>query len=147
MQAIVAGRLSEIRVSSGATAKVGEVLAVVGDGAAKAVAGAEAPVTKPPPWRPPFDEVSTPTDRFGSAKGPNGVSITPLARRLIAQHGLDLAVLAAEAERRGAKKIDEAAVRAAISAASGYAYAVARPGCAASDAFAATRSGTTTSSS
>jgi pyruvate/2-oxoglutarate dehydrogenase complex dihydrolipoamide acyltransferase (E2) component len=116
VQAIVAGRLSEIRVQSGATAKVGEVLAVVGDGAAKAPAGAEAPVTKASPWRSPFDEVSTPTDRFGSAKGPNGVSITPLARRLIAQHGLDLAVLAAEAERRGAKKIDEAAVRAAISA-------------------------------
>ena len=116
VQAIVAGRLSEIRVQSGATAKVGEVLAVVGDGAAKAPAGVEAPVKKPPPWRSPFDEVSTPTDRFGSAKGPNGVNITPLARRLIAQHGLDLAVLAAEAERRGAKKIDEAAVRAAISA-------------------------------
>ena len=32
VQAIVAGRLSEIRVESGATAKVGEVLAVVGDG-------------------------------------------------------------------------------------------------------------------
>ena len=34
VQAIVAGRLSEIRVGIGATAKVGEVLAVVGDGAA-----------------------------------------------------------------------------------------------------------------
>ena len=34
VQAIVAGRLSEIRVGSGATAKVGEVVAVVGDGAA-----------------------------------------------------------------------------------------------------------------
>jgi pyruvate/2-oxoglutarate dehydrogenase complex dihydrolipoamide acyltransferase (E2) component len=72
-------------------------------------------VTKAAAWRSPFEEVSTPTDRFGSAKGPNGVRITPLARRLIAQHGLDLAVLATEAERRGAKKIDEAAVRAAIS--------------------------------
>ena len=117
VQAIVAGRLSEIRIGSGATAKVGEVVAVLGDGAAaKAPAGAEAPVTKAAPWRSPFEEVSTPTDRFGSAKGPNGVRITPLARRLIAQHGLDLAVLATEAERRGAKKIDEAAVRAAISA-------------------------------
>src|SRR6202034_3032858 len=45
VQAIVAVRLSEIRVQSGATAKVGEVLAVVGDGSAKAPAGAEAPVT------------------------------------------------------------------------------------------------------
>src|SRR5271165_5155908 len=117
VQAIVAGRLSEIRVGSGATAKVGEVLAVVGDGAAvKAPARPEAPVTKAAPWRSPFEEVSTPTDRFGSAKGPNGVRITPLARRLIAQYGLDLAVLATEAERRGAMKINEAVVRAAISA-------------------------------
>jgi pyruvate/2-oxoglutarate dehydrogenase complex dihydrolipoamide acyltransferase (E2) component len=115
VQAIVAGRLTEIHVGTGATAKVGEVLAVVGDGAA-AVAPAEAVVTKAPPWRSPFEEVSTPTGRFGSAKGPNGVCITPVARRLIAQHGLDLAVLATEAERRGAKNIDEAVVRAAISA-------------------------------
>ena len=116
VQAIVAGRLSEIRVGTGATAKVGEVLAVVGDGAAaKAPARAEAP-TKAAPWRSPFEEVSTPTHRFGSAKGPDGVGITPVARRLIAQHGLDLAVLATEAGRRGAKKIDGAAVRSAISA-------------------------------
>ena len=33
VQAIVAGRLSEIRVGAGATAKAGEVVAVVGDGA------------------------------------------------------------------------------------------------------------------
>jgi pyruvate/2-oxoglutarate dehydrogenase complex dihydrolipoamide acyltransferase (E2) component len=117
VQAIVAGRLSEIRVGTGATAKVGEVLALVGDSAAaKAPARAEAPVTKAAPWRSPVEEVSTPTDRFGSAKGPNGVGITPVARRLIAQHGLDLAVLATEAGRRGAKKIDGAAVRSAISA-------------------------------
>src|SRR5271157_2959563 len=117
VQAIVAGRLSEIRVGSGATAKVGEVLAVVGDGAsAKAAAPAEAPVSKAAPWRSPFEEVSTPTDRFGPAKGPNGVRFTPLARRLIAQHGLDLATLAKETERRGAKKVDEADVRAAIEA-------------------------------
>jgi pyruvate/2-oxoglutarate dehydrogenase complex dihydrolipoamide acyltransferase (E2) component len=117
VQAIVAGRLSEIRVGTGATAKVGEVLALVGDSAAaKVPARAEAPVTKAAPWCSPFEEVSTPTGRFGSAKGPNGVGITPVARRLIAQHGLDLAVLATEAGRRGAKKIDGAAVRSAISA-------------------------------
>ena len=46
VQAIVAGRLSEIRVGPGVTAKVGEVVAVVDDGAAaKAPARAEAPVT------------------------------------------------------------------------------------------------------
>src|SRR5271166_4385161 len=117
VQAIVAGRLSEIRVGPGATAKVGEVVAVVGDGAkANASTRGDVPAEKGAPWRSPFEEVSTPTDRFGPAKGPNGVRITPLARRLIAQHGLDLVGLTTVAERRGAKKIDEAAVRAAISA-------------------------------
>jgi pyruvate/2-oxoglutarate dehydrogenase complex dihydrolipoamide acyltransferase (E2) component len=113
VQAIVAGRLSEIRVGAGVTAKVGEVVAVVGDGAAAAPRG-EASATKVRQWRSPLEEVSTPTDRFGPAKGPNGVSLTPVARRLIAQHGLDVAGLATEAKRRGEKKIDGAAVRAAL---------------------------------
>jgi pyruvate/2-oxoglutarate dehydrogenase complex dihydrolipoamide acyltransferase (E2) component len=115
VQAIVAGRLSEIRVGSGVTAKVGEVVAVVGGGApAKASTRGDVTAAKGAPWRSPFEEVSTPTDRFGPAKGPNGIHITPLARRLMAQHGLDLAVLAKDADRRSAKKIDGAAVRAAI---------------------------------
>jgi pyruvate/2-oxoglutarate dehydrogenase complex dihydrolipoamide acyltransferase (E2) component len=114
VQAIVAGRLSEIRVGAGVTAKVGEVVAVVGDGAAAAAPRGEASATKVRQWRPPLEEVSTPTDRFGSAKGPNGVSLTPVARRLIAQHGLDVAGLAMEVERRGEKRIDGAAVRAAL---------------------------------
>ena len=115
VQAIVAGRLSEIRVGPGATAKVGEVVAVVGDGAmANASTRGDVPAAKGAPWRSPFEEVSTPTDRFGPAKGPNGIHMTPLARRLMVQHGLDLAVLAKEADRRGAKNIDGAAARAAI---------------------------------
>jgi pyruvate/2-oxoglutarate dehydrogenase complex dihydrolipoamide acyltransferase (E2) component len=115
VQAIVAGRLSEIRVGPGATAKVGEVVAVVCDGAtANALTRGDVPAAKGPPRRSPFEEVSTPTDRFGPAKGPNGIHMTPLARRLIVQHGLDLAMLAKDADRRGAKNIDGAAVRAAI---------------------------------
>jgi pyruvate/2-oxoglutarate dehydrogenase complex dihydrolipoamide acyltransferase (E2) component len=115
VQAIVAGRLSEIRVGSGATAKVGEVVAVVGDGAAtNASTRGDVPAAKGAPWRSPFEEVSTPTDRFGPAKGPNGIHMTPLARRLIVQHGLDLAVLAKDADPRSVKKIDGATVRAAI---------------------------------
>jgi pyruvate/2-oxoglutarate dehydrogenase complex dihydrolipoamide acyltransferase (E2) component len=115
VQAIVAGRLSEIRVGSGATAKVGEVVAVVGDGTmANASTRGDAPAAKGARWRSPFEEVSTPTDRFGPAKGPNCIHMTPLARRLMVQHGLDLAVLAKEADRRGAKNIDGAAARAAI---------------------------------
>ena len=48
--------------------------------------------------------MSTPTDRFGLAKGPNGIHFTPLARRLIAQRGLDLAGLATEARTTRRKK-------------------------------------------
>ena len=114
VQAIVAGRLSEIRVGAGVTAKVGEVVAVVGDGAAAAAPRGGAPATKVRQWRSPLEEVSTPTDRFGSAKGPNGVGLTPVARRLIAEHGLDVASLAMEVERRGEKRIGGAAVRAAL---------------------------------
>ena len=115
VQAIVAGRLSEIRVGPGATAKVGEVVAVVGDGAAtNASTRGDVPAAKGAPWRSPFEEVSTPTDRFGPAKGPNGIHMTPLARRLMVQHGLDLAVLAKDADPRSVKKIDGATVRAAI---------------------------------
>jgi pyruvate/2-oxoglutarate dehydrogenase complex dihydrolipoamide acyltransferase (E2) component len=116
VQAIVAGRLSEIRVGAGLTAKIGEVVAVIGDGMAKAPAPGGASAGKAAQWRSPFEEVSTPADRFGHAKGPNGIHLTPLARRLIAQGGLDLAELAAEVQRKGKKRIDGAAVRAAISA-------------------------------
>jgi pyruvate/2-oxoglutarate dehydrogenase complex dihydrolipoamide acyltransferase (E2) component len=118
VQAIVAGRLSEIRVGPGVTAKVGEVVAVIGDGAAKAPSSATDGVSanKVPQWRSPFEEVSTPPERFGKAKGPNGIHLTPVARRLIAERGLDLAELAAEVQRNGKKRIDGAAVRAAISA-------------------------------
>jgi pyruvate/2-oxoglutarate dehydrogenase complex dihydrolipoamide acyltransferase (E2) component len=111
VQAIVAGRLSEIRVGPGVTAKVGEVVAVVGD-ATTVSRKTEAPPARTPQWRSPFDEVSTADRRFGPAKGPNGVRLTPLARRLIAQHGLDLAQLTAEAQRRGKKRIYGAIVRA-----------------------------------
>jgi pyruvate/2-oxoglutarate dehydrogenase complex dihydrolipoamide acyltransferase (E2) component len=118
VQAIVGGRLSEIRVGPGVTAKVGEVVAVIGDGAAKAPSSAPdgVPAKKVPQWRSPFEEVSTPPERFGKAKGPNGIHLTPVARRLIAQRGLDLAELAAEVQRNGKKRIDGAAVRAAIGA-------------------------------
>jgi pyruvate/2-oxoglutarate dehydrogenase complex dihydrolipoamide acyltransferase (E2) component len=114
VQAIVAGRLSEIRVGPGSTAKVGEVVAVIGNGVAGAPDAAAA--KKAAQWRSPFEEVSTPADWFGHAKGPNGIHITPLARRLIAQRGLDRAELAAEVQRKGEKRIDGAVARAAISA-------------------------------
>lgn len=116
VQAIVAGRLSEIRVGPGVTAKVGEVVAVVGDSPAKVSAQAGASAGKVERWRSPFEEVSSPIDGFGPAKGPNDINFTPLARRLIAQNGLDLAGVAREAERRGQRRVDGTAVRAALAA-------------------------------
>ena len=56
VQAIVAGRLTEIRVGPGSVAKVGEVVAVVGDGAGAegADAGRVARAEEAAAWRTPF---------------------------------------------------------------------------------------------
>jgi pyruvate dehydrogenase E2 component (dihydrolipoamide acetyltransferase) len=107
------GVLSEIRVPAGEVAPVGFVVAVIADGtgssadkpgatvAAKPTPAptisASSAVTAAPP-RPasqpvkldPFFEVRTPARNFGPARLPGGVSITPLARRLAAEAGIDL---------------------------------------------------------
>jgi len=124
VQSILAGRLNEIRVGEGVVAKVGDVVAVVGG---EAVASKSAPVEAPllakaehgapsAPPRSPFEEVATPLDRFGSARGPDGVRVSPLARRLIAQNGLEVAALTADAKQRGSGKVWERDVRAALEA-------------------------------
>jgi pyruvate dehydrogenase E2 component (dihydrolipoamide acetyltransferase) len=127
VQALSAGVLSEIRVGEGETVPVGAVVAVIGE----AGGSAEAP---PPPLRgrageggepqaptqdgpfklAPFAETNTPTENYGKARGPNGLKITPLARRLIAQSGIDLARLAQAAVAKGASRIAKADVLAAI---------------------------------
>jgi pyruvate/2-oxoglutarate dehydrogenase complex dihydrolipoamide acyltransferase (E2) component len=116
VQSIVAGRLKEIRVGAGAVAKVGEVVAIVGGAAASAAPKAVEPpaVHRTGSERSPIEEVSTPIENFGGAKGPGGIRATPLARRLIAQNGLDIDEIAADARQRGEHRIDEKAVRAAI---------------------------------
>ena len=121
VQSIVAGRLIEIRVGVGAVAKVGEVVAIVGGEAAVAEptpvepepAMKASPVDVAAP-RSPFEEVTTPLDNFGSARSAEGVRVTPMARRLIAQNGLQLAALAEDAKQRGRGKIEEKDVRAAL---------------------------------
>lgn len=113
VQAVVAGRLDEIRVGAGIVAKVGEVVAVVGGGV---VATQPSQPTGKVAARSPYEEVATPLDRFGPAKALDGVRVTPLARRLIAQNGLKLEPLAEAAARRGAAKITEKDVRAALEA-------------------------------
>lgn len=117
VQSTVAGKLTDIRVRAGEVAKVGSVVAVIGGGArAAASPPASAPVREAPPAarRPLFEEVSTPAGTFGDAAGPQGVRITPLARRLIAQNGLDVADIAHAVSAAGRSKISERDVRATL---------------------------------
>jgi pyruvate dehydrogenase E2 component (dihydrolipoamide acetyltransferase) len=111
------GVLSEIRVPEGAVAPVGAVVAVIADGAGASAATVAAPPAKPaaaavqaapapaaapvaqtqPDTRPikldPFFEVRTPEHNFGPARLAGGVTVTPLARRLASEAGIDLARL------------------------------------------------------
>jgi pyruvate/2-oxoglutarate dehydrogenase complex dihydrolipoamide acyltransferase (E2) component len=116
VQSIVEGRLTEIRVGPGAVAKVGEIVAMVGgESAAAAPVRIEAQeAAEPTDRRSPFEEVTTPAVNFGPARGPDGVRVSPLARRLIAQNGLDLAKLASDVKQRGGAKVGEPDVRAAL---------------------------------
>jgi pyruvate/2-oxoglutarate dehydrogenase complex dihydrolipoamide acyltransferase (E2) component len=123
VQSIVPGRLNEILVAEGIVAKVGDVVAIVGGEAAspapdraEAPPTTEVPVIAPAPPRSPFDEVATPLEKFGSARSAEGVRVTPLARRLIAQNGLEFSALALDAKNRGREKIEEKDVRAALEA-------------------------------
>jgi pyruvate dehydrogenase E2 component (dihydrolipoamide acetyltransferase) len=109
--ATAAGVLAEIRVPGGEVAPVGAIVAVIADGAGaaapKAAASAAAPSQQvmavragaagnvaPPSARPieldPFFEVRTPARNYGPARLAGGRSVTPLARRLAAEGGIDL---------------------------------------------------------
>jgi len=111
------GVLAEIRVPAGDVAPVGAIVAVIADGSgaqpSRPATPATAPVTKPaapatvaaaaaaapaPQYsRPikldPFFEVRTPERNFGPARLSGGVPVTPLARRLAAESGIDLSRL------------------------------------------------------
>jgi pyruvate dehydrogenase E2 component (dihydrolipoamide acetyltransferase) len=62
----------------------------------------------------PFAETNTPTGNYGKASAANGLKITPLARRLIAQNGIDLGGLAEAARAKGAWRIAKSDVEAAM---------------------------------
>ena len=110
------GVLAEIRVPAGDVAPVGAIVAVIADGsgaqasqsaapaaapaakpAAVPIAAAAQPVTAVQDTRPikldPFFEVRTPDRNFGPARLSGGVTVTPLARRLAAESGIDLSRL------------------------------------------------------
>src|SRR5947209_12237856 len=111
--AISAGTLAEIRVSAGEIAPVGAVVAVIqGSGEASipsplipAKAGVQSPakreldsrfrgnereIAKPPAPMEPFREVRSPERNYGPARLPGGTVVTPLARRLAGDAGIDL---------------------------------------------------------
>jgi len=111
------GVLSEIRVPAGDVAPVGAIVAVIADGSAaqpsRPAAPTATPATKPaapaaitaaapvaqasldtrPIKLDPFFEVRTPDRNFGPARLSGGVTVTPLARRLAAESGIDLSHL------------------------------------------------------
>jgi pyruvate dehydrogenase E2 component (dihydrolipoamide acetyltransferase) len=113
---ITAGTLSEIRVQAGETALVGAVVAIIaGEGGVAVSTPAPAAKTPPPPPAPkappatfaaipqqraaqpfgpldPFFEVRTPSRNFGPAKV-GGTTVTPLARRLAGENGIDLSAM------------------------------------------------------
>src|SRR3984957_2552111 len=85
--ATTAGVLAEIRVAAGATVPVGSVVAVIAD---QRVAPAPAAVAAPSKRTfDAFDSVRTPDRNFGPATR-NGVAVTPWARRLAAETGVEL---------------------------------------------------------
>jgi pyruvate dehydrogenase E2 component (dihydrolipoamide acetyltransferase) len=141
-----AGVLAEIRVPAGEVAPVGAVVAVIADGAAAsaqppaaaapskpAVAPAAAPASRLQPTAPgaaappaaaapikldPFFEVRTPQRNYGPARLAGGRSATPLARRLAAEGGIDLAAISPSGPHgRIVARDVEAAARAAPKAA------------------------------
>lgn len=111
VEAIIAGRLGEIRVGAGQSAKVGAIVAVLGDGAAAAT-----PVKASTPQLSAFEEVKTPAANHGKAKTPDGIALSPLARRLVAEKGGSIEAVAAYARARNLRRVSESDVKAALAA-------------------------------
>jgi pyruvate dehydrogenase E2 component (dihydrolipoamide acetyltransferase) len=110
--ATTAGVLREIRVGVGEIAPVGAIVAVL-SGATGEAATPAAATSAPAPGAPivlppspastapaqavkldPFREVRTPERNWGPAKLPSGMAVTPLARRLAGEAGIDLSRVA-----------------------------------------------------
>jgi pyruvate dehydrogenase E2 component (dihydrolipoamide acetyltransferase) len=130
-----AGVLAEIRVPAGEVALVGAVVAVIADGAGASaaapapatrapskpapVASAAAPTPQAPAGKPieldPFFEVRTPARNYGPARLAGGISVSPLARRLAVEAGIDLGSISPSGPhgRIVARDVESAAARSA----------------------------------
>jgi pyruvate/2-oxoglutarate dehydrogenase complex dihydrolipoamide acyltransferase (E2) component len=113
VEAIAAGKLSEIKVGAGTAAKVGAVVAVLGGGSASPVKAASASQQAAKAMTA-FEEVRTPPGKFGKARAANGVAMSPLARRMIAENNVDPEHVATHAAAKGLRRIAEADVNDAI---------------------------------
>ena len=111
VEAVVAGKLTEIKTGNGVVAKAGAVVAVVDGETTKPVAAAAAK----PQAMAAFEEVKTPLANYGKAKTPEGLRITPLARRLLSQGNADMAAVAQFATTKGLQKFEEKDVRTFLS--------------------------------
>ena len=119
VQAIASGIVAEIKVAAGETVPVGTVLAVLGtgDGARPPKTNGKAAIAASPAKKlEPFSEVRTPTQSYGRAEGPLGLKVTPLARRLVKEGGLDLAAIAEAVRARGGRRIAAADLQGARAA-------------------------------
>ena len=88
-----AGILEEIRVRQGEVAPVSAIVAIIADGGGNGAQTARTPVQakQAPSVLEPYNEVHTPARNFGPATLANGVKVSPLARRLAVEAGVDLA--------------------------------------------------------
>ena len=113
VEAIAAGKLSEIKVGAGVAAKVGSVVALLGSAANVA---SHAPLSHKPATSPisTFEEVRTPLRSHGKAKTADGISISPLARRLIAENRLGLEPILALASAKGLRRVTKEQVKLAM---------------------------------
>ena len=103
VEAVSAGKLSDIKVSQGQTAKVGAVVAVLGGNGAAAAPALQA-----------YEEVKTPAEQFGKARSADGIALSPLARRLVAQRSGDLEAVIGFARARNLRRVSEKDVEAAL---------------------------------
>jgi 2-oxoglutarate dehydrogenase E2 component (dihydrolipoamide succinyltransferase) len=84
---LVAGTLAKILVGAGETVKVGTPLAIIDTAEAITVAAAAPSNTAVAP-APPAQGTATPTHRDG-----RGAPLSPAVRKLVAEHGVDIAVI------------------------------------------------------
>jgi pyruvate dehydrogenase E2 component (dihydrolipoyllysine-residue acetyltransferase) len=142
------GTLTEIRFGVGEVAKVGAVVAVI---AGAGVAASPAPAASAPPKTPsprpapvvaaapmhstpmprpaspmdPFREVRTPERNYGPARLATGAVVTPLARRLAGERGIDLSRISGSGPhgRIVARDVESAAPQGASAQATGLSLA------------------------